>query len=73
MSIANIVVEMEIMAELIKAVPRFVVSISLFKFSIKELPGSNVPFVTSTDLFVELTTIHKNGKIEMAEAIIRTI
>jgi len=37
------------------------------------VPGSILPCVTSTDLFVELTIIHRNGKIETMDAMIRTV
>jgi hypothetical protein len=65
---ARIVVEIEILAELTNAGTRFTVFIRLLKFSMRLPPGKSLPFVTSTDLFVALTTIHRKGKMEIIVA-----
>ncbi|MNP73558.1 hypothetical protein D3C76_1702880 [compost metagenome] len=56
---------MDTMAELPSACTRLVVSSSFVKLSMKAEPGNNLPLVTSTEAFVELTSIQKNGKIDM--------
>lgn len=54
----------EIIAEFPRACTRFVESSNLLKLSRKAEPGNNLPFVTSTDAFVALTSIQKNGKMD---------
>jgi len=58
---------MEIIAEFVNAGTILTFASKFLKFSSKYVPGSKRPFVTSTDLFVELIIIQKKGKIEMIE------
>ncbi|MNJ65783.1 hypothetical protein D3C77_618220 [compost metagenome] len=67
-TIARMVVNTDIFAEFQRDVHRSVDSANFLKFSNRWLPGSSLPLVTSTDLFVALTTIHKKGKIEINAA-----
>jgi hypothetical protein len=69
----NTVVEMDIIIEFVSAGTRSTELIRFWKFSTKWVPGTNLPFVTSEDLFVALTIIHINGKIETIVKIDRII
>lgn len=59
------------MLELISAGTISTVSNNVFRFSNRYVPGNNRPFVTSTDLFVILTIIHKKGNNEMSDATLK--